>query len=92
MEFEEIDVWRIKMPWWLGFEPLHSSHRANLLRKDPEYYSKHNWTEDPADPYVWHDKENKWYKQHVGIPRKEYFPEITSEKVASLSNYSYIKV
>ena len=31
MQYEEIDVWNIKMPWWLGYEPLHSSHRANLL-------------------------------------------------------------
>ena len=36
MEFEEFDVWRIKMPWWLGYEPLHASHRSNLLRKDKE--------------------------------------------------------
>jgi hypothetical protein len=64
---------KLEMPWWLGKEELHSSHRANLLRKDPEYYKQHNWEENPEDPYVWHDKEGKWYKQHVGIPRREYF-------------------
>ncbi len=64
---------KLEMPWWLGKEELHSSHRANLLRKDPEYYKQHKWKENPEDPYVWHDKEGKWYKQHVGIPRREYF-------------------
>lgn len=43
----------IKSPWWLGDERLHSSHRANLLRKDYEHYSKFEWTEDPATEYFW---------------------------------------
>lgn len=72
MQKESIEG-KLEMPWWLGKEELHSSHRANLLRKDPEYYRKHKWEESPEDPYVWHDKEGKWYKQHVGIPRREYF-------------------
>ena len=59
----------------MGYEPHHASHRANLLRKDYEYYSNHGWTENPADPYVWHDKDNKFYKQHVGIPHKEYYEQ-----------------
>lgn len=81
----EIISGEIKMPWWMGFEDFHSSHRANLLRKDSEYYSKFGWTEDPTDPYVWHDKENRWYKQMVGIPEKIYY-----EKVASPRYSSYI--
>jgi hypothetical protein len=40
-------------PAWLGREDVHSSHRANLLRKDPEWYGKYGWTEDPATEYVW---------------------------------------
>ena len=40
-------------PGWLGYEPFHSSHRANLLRKDPVHYGQFGWTEDPADPYYW---------------------------------------
>jgi len=75
MEHEEFDCFRIKMPWWMGYEPHHASHRANLLRKDYDYYSKHGWTDNPKDPYVWHDKENKFYKQHVGIPYKEYYEQ-----------------
>jgi hypothetical protein len=39
-------------PWW-GFKPLHSSHRANLLRKDPDYYGRFGWTEEPSFIYHW---------------------------------------
>ena len=41
------------MPQWFGDERVHASHRANLLRKMPEHYSKFGWTEDPTMPYVW---------------------------------------
>lgn len=27
-----------KKPWWWGWEPLHESHKAALVRKDPNYY------------------------------------------------------
>jgi hypothetical protein len=40
-------------PPWLGNEELHASHRANLLRKDPDWYGQFGWTEDPTLPYVW---------------------------------------
>ena len=49
------------MPHWLGNESFHSSHQANLLRKDYEYYSQFEWSENPENPYVWLNKENKWY-------------------------------
>lgn len=84
MEFEEFDVWSIKMPWWLGFKDLHASHRSNLLRKDKEYYSQHGWKDNPDDPYVWHDKENKWYKQMVGVPVKIYYEKKVSTNSRSL--------
>ena len=48
------DVSSIIMPHWLGREEFHSSHRANLLRKDFEYYSQFNWQENPDNPYVWY--------------------------------------
>ena len=35
-------------PWWLGREALHSSHRARLLGKNPEWYGQFGWTEQPA--------------------------------------------
>jgi hypothetical protein len=43
----------IIVPWWMGDNRLHSSHRANLLRKDYEYYSKFGWAEDPKTEYFW---------------------------------------
>lgn len=41
------------MPPWLGREDFHASHRSNLLRKDPEWYSQFGWTEPHHLPYVW---------------------------------------
>lgn len=41
------------MPYWLGDEAFHASHRSNLLRKNPVYYSVFNWTEPHNLPYVW---------------------------------------
>jgi len=29
----------LKTPWWWGWEPLHESHKAALVRKDSNYYS-----------------------------------------------------
>ena len=59
-------------PHWLGKESFHSSHRANLLRKDHEYYSQFEWNENPESPYIWHDVEGLWYEQHVGTGQRIY--------------------
>ena len=73
MEFYETNPFRDPvMPHWLGKEEFHSSHRANLLRKDYEYYSKFGWKEDSSNPYVWHDKEGLWYEQIVGTKERIY--------------------
>src|SRR5689334_16649925 len=40
---------KIEYPPWFGNEKLHSSHRANLLRKDIIYYGQFGWTEFPFD-------------------------------------------
>ncbi|MCF8034895.1 MAG: hypothetical protein K9K66_17140 [Desulfarculaceae bacterium] len=50
---EKVDQRKLKWPWWLGREELHGSHRANLLRKAPEFYGKRGWSEDPQTPYWW---------------------------------------
>ena len=52
MEIPEIEELH-DLPWWLGDNRLHSSHRANLLRKDPMHYGRFGWDEDPCDPYWW---------------------------------------
>jgi hypothetical protein len=66
------DVRKPRTPNWIGFEPFHSSHRANLLRKDPEHYARFGWMEDPEDPYLWLDKGLNWYKQNSGSKEVEY--------------------
>ena len=40
-------------PYWLGLDEFHSSHRSNLLRKDPTHYEQFGWTEPNNLPYVW---------------------------------------
>ncbi len=72
MEFETISKEEIKLPEWFGNERFHSSHRANLLKKEPDFYSKYGWSENPSDPYVWIDKEGKWYEQHSGKSGRVY--------------------
>lgn len=42
-----------KMPWWMGHDAFHASHRSNLLRKDSEWYGKFGWEEEDDLPYVW---------------------------------------
>lgn len=51
----------VLMPWWLGVEPFHASHRASLLHKEPKWYSRFGWEEEPAINYWWpshHDPED----------------------------------
>jgi len=40
-------------PRWLGDSNFHKSHRANLLRKDKEFYGVYGWTEPNTLEYVW---------------------------------------
>lgn len=53
---------RIIVPWWLGNEEFHSSHRAALLAKNPEHYSQFGWSEKPEIKYVWPTKDEKWLR------------------------------
>lgn len=42
-----------EMPWWIGNKIFHESHRANLVRKKPEFY-KSKWSDvDENMPYYW---------------------------------------
>ena len=74
MVLEDVPEWgKIKYPHWLGNKSFHSSHRANLLRKDYEYYSQFKWEEDSENPYTWFDTDKRqWYLQHVGTGIREY--------------------
>lgn len=40
-------------PWWLGDERLHSSHRAALLAKNLDWYSRFGWLDEPRINYWW---------------------------------------
>jgi hypothetical protein len=40
-------------PHWLGDESVHASHRSNLLRKNPDWYSNFGWNDSPDQEYVW---------------------------------------
>jgi len=63
----------LTMPHWLGNEKFHSSHRANLLRKDYEYYSQFGWKENPESPYIWLDVDNtRWYEHYSNTGMRVY--------------------
>lgn len=53
MKILPVNESKIIYPDWLGSESFHSSHRSNLLRKDPKYYSQFGWTEPDNLGYVW---------------------------------------
>ena len=73
IELEETIDTPIKYPHWFGDEGFHSSHRANLLRKDYDYYSQFGWNENPSNPYVWFDMEKEqYYEQMVGTGIRNY--------------------
>lgn len=46
----------VEMPTWFGDDRFHASHRANLLRKYPEWYSQFGWIEPDNLPYYWPTK------------------------------------
>lgn len=72
MKFFEINENKIILPSWLGNDLIHSSHRANLLRKDFIFYNKYCWKESPSDYYVWQDNLGRLYKQEKGNKNKIY--------------------
>ena len=78
MNFESIEG-DLVIPHWLGNELFHSSHRANLLRKDYDYYSQFGWKENSSNPYAWYDTDKKeWYLQHVSTGIMEYNLSVTN--------------
>lgn len=50
---EEGDKRTKRPPSWLGRQDVHASHRANLMRKDPDFYVFCGWKDDSTLPYVW---------------------------------------
>lgn len=42
-----------ELPPWFGDEQFHTTHRAALLHKDPAFYQKYDWKEEPKLAYLW---------------------------------------
>lgn len=41
------------MPDWWGDVEVHDSHKSNLLRKEPAWYSQFKWEVSDDLPYIW---------------------------------------
>lgn len=55
------------LPWFIGNSRFHESHRSNLLRKAPEYYSEF-FPDTPSDlPYIWTPEEMSVPRVTVGV-------------------------
>ena len=73
MKLEDMPDTPIEYPHWFKDDRIRSSHRANLLRKDYEYYSQFGWDENPTDPYIWYDTDRDlYYEQLVGEGVRNY--------------------
>lgn len=57
-------------PPWFGYPKFHSLMRANLLRKNSEWYGKYGWDEVPAEGYYWPVDKNGLLEQEVWDWRK----------------------
>lgn len=40
-------------PPFIGWQPIHDTHRSNLLRKDPEHYGQFGWEVPTNLEYIW---------------------------------------
>lgn len=65
------------IPWWLGYECLHYSHQASLLRKNQKYYIKYFYNlpdEYRYEGYLWishlNDKNIKKIKEYMNNKEK----------------------
>jgi hypothetical protein len=77
MNYEDINE-PVTYPKWWGENKFHDSHKANLLKKDTEFYSRYKWNVDPSSPYVWMDEKENWYEQHSGQKGRVYlYEEVT---------------
>jgi hypothetical protein len=70
---KELITEEIVMPVWFGDEEFHKSHRANLIRKKPDYYRAQHWNDNPDLPYRWYDMDKQqWYDQTAGTKDRIY--------------------
>lgn len=55
----------IVWPWWLGIPEFHASHRSALLHKNPDYYARHEWPDEPRLDYWWPTEEKRLARVHT---------------------------
>ena len=46
-------IYSYKLPWWLGDDRVHASHRAALLHKNIGWYRQFGWNDAPKVEYYW---------------------------------------
>jgi hypothetical protein len=64
-------------PWWMGYDPLHTSHQSNLYRKDSNYYK--DFAVAPMNlPYVWCHPDGTY---HLGVDQQSYVAMETAIKI-----------
>lgn len=85
------------MPWWLGYECLHYSHQASLLRKNPTYYIKYFYNlpnEYRYEGYLWvsHLKEKSIIKIKEHMKNKTKNPFAIKEIAYKLEKPKNVKV
>ena len=59
MKLYKINYDELVLPKWIGNEEFHKSHRAALLYKNHDFYSKFNWEEEPKLDYIWPTKKGE---------------------------------
>lgn len=73
-----------KKPWWWGWEPLHESHKAALVRKDPSYYHELLRDDSPYMTlgYTWphkHDRKTPFENLFEPINPRQLLPKCSHE-------------
>lgn len=53
LDFRKLKNISYNLPPFIGQQAFHGSHKSNLLRKNPKYYSKFNWKVPNNLEYVW---------------------------------------
>lgn len=86
----------VKMPWWMNYRHIHYSHRASLLRKNPEYYLKY-FNDLPEEyrykGYVWISKLPTIQQENIKkfLTRKISSNPYKIDDIVSITNYTNVK-
>lgn len=81
----ELETLDYDMPWWFGYSQFHITHKSNLYRKDPVYYSE--FADIGGDlPYMWCHESREY---HLGTDKHTYIPfnDLHIDKTIYSSNH-----